>query len=262
MDLFLEQRVRDLGISARQQLASAAYDAARGTYRNALDDVESALALDPSNPTAARLRQELLAAMARVPAPAGAPPEPTASQRGRRPLSPAHSDYLPAPEMFSILDPRPRPEKPDYWKAVAAVLVVLQLAVAIRVVSYYVTRRPHLDYAPLEQRAKYAALPASARAVPEPGTPDDTLYWTEPGLTLPQLLHKSEPAANAQGTVVLVAVIDPTGTPINMQVRHGLNPDLNVLAMEAASQWRFRPGFKDGKPVPVVAQLEISFRRP
>lgn len=168
---------------------------------------------------------------------------------------------LPGPETLSILDAAPRPGKPDYWKPVAAVLVVLQLAVAVRVISYYATRR-HMDNAPLEQRAKYASLPTPASATAQPVEADDTIYWTEPGLTLPLLLHKTEPVANAQGTVLLVAVIDPAGTPINMQVRRGLTPDLNVLAIQAVEKWRFRPGRKGGKAVPVVATLEVRFHRP
>ena len=262
MDLFLEQRVRDLFATAQQQLASEAYQAARGTYRAALDDVEGALALDPSNPTAARLRQELIEAIARVPAPASAPPEAPMVERVQGPLPAVRGGYLPGPEVLSILDPTPRPEEPDYWKGVAAVLVALELVVAVVVISFYTTRHHHMDNTPLEQRAKYAVLPASAPAVAEPENGDDTIYWTEPGLTLPLLLHKSEPEAKADGTVVLAAVIDPTGTPINMQVRRGLTPDLNVQAIRAVEKWRFRPGSKDGKPVPVVATLEVSFRRP
>jgi TonB family protein len=259
MDLFLEQCVRDLVATAQQQLASEAYTAARGTYRIALDEVEGALALDPSNPTAALLRQQLIEAMAQVPAPGGHPAEPPAFERGDILFAPMPGGYHPDSGMLSILDTTPRPEKPDYWKAAAAALIVLQLAVAVRVVSYYGSRHEPMDNTPLEQRAKYALQPASAPAITEPENVDDTIYWTEPGLTLPLLLHKSEPVANAQGTVVLVAVIDPTGTPINMQVRRGLTPDLNVLAIQAVEKWRFRPGSKDGKPVPVVAQLEVRF---
>lgn len=262
MDLFLERRVRDLLATARQQLASQAYEGARATCRTALEDVESALALDPSNQTATLLRQQLIEAMAQVPASAGPRAGAPALERSERLPAAAPRGYVPDAEMLSILDTTPRPGKPDYWKAAAAVLIVLQLAVAVRVISYYGWRHQPMDNTPLEQRAKYALQPASAPASTEPQNVDDTIYWTEPGLTLPLLLHKSEPAANVQGTVVLVAVIDPTGTPINMQVRRGLNPDLNVLAIQAVGKWRFRPGRKDGRPVPVVAQLEVRFRQP
>jgi outer membrane biosynthesis protein TonB len=35
---------------------------------------------------------------------------------------------------------------------------------------------------------------------------------------------------------------------------------LDEKAIEAVQQWRFKPGYKDGRPVPVMANVEVNFR--
>lgn len=167
--------------------------------------------------------------------------------------------YLPDPELLSIMDAKPHPETPDYWKVLAAVIAALLLAIAVRVITYYAVGRPNLDSTPLEARARYSA-PAAPSPSSEPS--DDTIYYADSGVTLPVLRSKFEPPADAPGKITLLAVIDPSGKPVNARVWHGLDADLNARAILAAGKWRFRPGTKDGRPVPVLAQLEVNFRRP
>ena len=45
-----------------------------------------------------------------------------------------------------------------------------------------------------------------------------------------------------------------------MRVLHSLGLGLDEKAMEAVKKWKFRPGYKDGKPVTVVATVEVNFR--
>jgi TonB family protein len=283
MDLFLEYQVRDLAATAKQQAEAGSFDAASGSYRTALAAVESALSLDPSNQSAMRLRQELTEALSQLqsvstPAATGSTasdnrPVPAPSFRlikeGDLPLieesvemlGPDRGGYLPEPELLSIMDEQRRPEKPDYLRILAAVAIVAFLAVAIRVVSYYGTSHFALDTTPLEQKARYAPVASQpAAAEVNQDLVDDTLYYPDAGVTLPLLRSKSQPKGDPQGKVVLLAVIAPDGTPVNARVLRTMDPSLNVSALQAASQWRFRPGTKDGKPVPVLAQLEVTFR--
>jgi len=85
--------------------------------------------------------------------------------------------------------------------------------------------------------------------------------------TAPVALFKPEPAyseearkGKVQGTVVLVVEIDASGRPRNIRVRRPLGFGLEERAMDAVGRWRFRPAFRNGKPVPCTAEVEVNFR--
>jgi TonB family protein len=87
------------------------------------------------------------------------------------------------------------------------------------------------------------------------------------GVTAPMLVSKVEPEyseearkAKYQGTVLLYVEIDATGKAQNVRVLHSLGLGLDEKAMEAVKKWKFRPGYKDGKAVTVVASIEVNFR--
>ncbi len=92
-------------------------------------------------------------------------------------------------------------------------------------------------------------------------------YRIGAGVSPPVLIHKREPdyteaarAAGVQGSVLLDMVVQPDGTAGAIEVRRSLDPGLDAKAIECVRDWRFRPGMKDGKPVPVKASAEIHFR--
>jgi TonB family protein len=87
------------------------------------------------------------------------------------------------------------------------------------------------------------------------------------GVSAPSLIYKVDPEyseearkAKYQGVVVLYVEVEPSGRAQNMRVIQSLGLGLDEKAMEAVKKWRFRPGNKDGKPVTVVATVEVSFR--
>jgi len=87
------------------------------------------------------------------------------------------------------------------------------------------------------------------------------------GVSLPVPRYQVEPEyseearkAKFQGTVVLEIVIDERGYPTNFKIPNPLGLGLDEKAVEAVRQWRFRPGMKNGKPVAVVARVEVNFR--
>jgi TonB family protein len=67
--------------------------------------------------------------------------------------------------------------------------------------------------------------------------------------------------AKYQGTVVLWLVVDATGLPQNIRVQRALGMGLDEEAVKAVKRWRFKPAMRDGKPVPVMINVEVNFRR-
>jgi len=88
-----------------------------------------------------------------------------------------------------------------------------------------------------------------------------------PCATAPRPIHSPEPEyseearlAKYQGTVVVAVKIGVDGTAQDMRVIRGLGLGLDEKALQAISQWYFKPGAKDGEPVTVMATIEVNFR--
>ena len=85
--------------------------------------------------------------------------------------------------------------------------------------------------------------------------------------TAPTLLYKIEPEfseearkARFEGTVVLWAEVNPQGHAVNVRVLRSVGLGLDEKAIAAVVQWRFKPGTRNGKPVPMPATIEVNFR--
>jgi TonB family protein len=87
------------------------------------------------------------------------------------------------------------------------------------------------------------------------------------GVSPPVVIFKKEPEyseearkAKYQGTVLLAIVVDVDGTTRNIRVLRPLGMGLDEKAIEAVRQWKFKPGYKNGEAVPVMANVEVNFR--
>jgi TonB family protein len=107
-------------------------------------------------------------------------------------------------------------------------------------------------------------VPAIARPDLAPG---EEIVRVGAGVTQPAVLTKQDPeytqeatSAKLSGTVLLSVVVDKEGNARNIQVARELGMGLDQKAVEAVSQWKFRPGMKDGAPVNVRATIEVNFR--
>jgi TonB family protein len=66
--------------------------------------------------------------------------------------------------------------------------------------------------------------------------------------------------AKYQGTVVLWMIVGPDGRPRDIRVARSVGMGLDEKALEAVRTWRFEPARKDGRPVAVQINVEVSFR--
>lgn len=83
-----------------------------------------------------------------------------------------------------------------------------------------------------------------------------------------RLLHSVQPTyptggrpAEAEGTMVLKAVVDENGNVASARVIEG-NAALAPAAISAVKQWRYRPYVRDGKALPFQTVVLVDFQRP
>ncbi|HKX00136.1 MAG TPA: energy transducer TonB [Bryobacteraceae bacterium] len=86
-------------------------------------------------------------------------------------------------------------------------------------------------------------------------------------LTAPVVLYKIDPEfseearkAKYQGIVVLTIEIGTDGLAHSFHILRGLGMGLDEKAIEAVSQWKFRPALRNGRPVSAPATIEVNFR--
>jgi len=72
----------------------------------------------------------------------------------------------------------------------------------------------------------------------------------------------SEEARKAKysGVVVVKAIVDAQGNVLEPQIVKALGLGLDEKALETVRQWKFKPGLRNGVPVAVRIDIEITFR--
>jgi protein TonB len=82
----------------------------------------------------------------------------------------------------------------------------------------------------------------------------------------PQVLYEPEAQfseearkAKVSGNVLVYFQVDPTGKPTHIRVIRGIGMGLDEKAVEAVSQYKFKPAMENGKPVTVEMNIEVNF---
>lgn len=103
------------------------------------------------------------------------------------------------------------------------------------------------------------------------GLPPGTKIYTrnDSGVTVPQRTSGLPPPYTkqarknqVQGVVAVQILVKPDGTVGLVKLIHGLEIGLNQSALNTVRNWRFAPATKNGKPVPVWADVFIDFVLP
>jgi protein TonB len=107
--------------------------------------------------------------------------------------------------------------------------------------------------------------------VPEPPPPSGPLLAGVGDVTNPILIPESkiEPeypelarVARLEGNVILQAIIHDDGTVGDIEILRCNRPNMGFedSAVEAVSQWRYKPALQNGKPVEVYFTVFVEFK--
>jgi TonB family protein len=93
-------------------------------------------------------------------------------------------------------------------------------------------------------------------------------YQIGNGVTSPDLIHRTSPQytaeamrAKIQGVALLTGIVAVDGTLQDIRISRSLDGTfgLDQEAIKCVRQWRFRPGTRQGQPVPVYVTIEVAF---
>ncbi len=97
--------------------------------------------------------------------------------------------------------------------------------------------------------------------------PVDQIDFIKLGVERPVIIRQMKPEyprplllSRIEGTVVLRALIDRNGDVQNITILRAAHPLLNQSAIQAVSQWKYRPAQLRGKPLAVYFQVTVVFK--
>jgi TonB family protein len=89
----------------------------------------------------------------------------------------------------------------------------------------------------------------------------------QPGDTPPKALHIAEPEYSDKarrqkisGVVIVSVLVTAEGEPTDIRVEKSLGYGLDEEAIAAALKYQFKPGMRDGNPVPMRIHIEMDFK--
>jgi protein TonB len=89
----------------------------------------------------------------------------------------------------------------------------------------------------------------------------DGVSWPQPTFRAKPQYTAEAMKARATGVITVECVVEPNGECGDVRVLQAFAPPygLDQQALVAAKKWKFRPGTREGQPVPVIVNLAIEF---
>ena len=69
-----------------------------------------------------------------------------------------------------------------------------------------------------------------------------------------------ERKAGHEGRVILALVVGTDGATHDITVARSLSPELDAAAIEVVKTWKFSPATKNGKPISLRMDVQVTFR--
>ena len=119
--------------------------------------------------------------------------------------------------------------------------------------------------------------PTDGQEAPSPNPNASGIYHVG-NVSPPQIIYSVDPEMTDKarqkklsGTCVVSMIVDVSGTPQNVRISRSIESavppklrsaarGLDLNCVEAAKQYRFKPGTYQGKPIPVEIKVEINYR--
>lgn len=123
----------------------------------------------------------------------------------------------------------------------------------------------------------FLVLTTLSSGLPKQAPPQDNAQTTtgpiydlrragENGIAAPKAIYQPFPEytekarkKKIRGTVLMSIVVTPDGTVREPKLVRSLDNELDKQALDTVSKWKFTPATKDGQPVSVRIEVEVSF---
>ena len=104
-------------------------------------------------------------------------------------------------------------------------------------------------------------------ASPKSNSGNGEVYKVGGDVSAPKAIYAPDPEYSDKarkkkknGSVILSVVVGTDGLPRDIKVKNKLGYDLDKNAVETLKKWRFTPAMRNGQPVAVALDVEMTFR--